>query len=175
MSPLLQESLRAIAELAVRETGAAGYTVFEDRGGAPVPFSDVDGQTALPVLAYRLGSTGVAAFSFHDSAALESVRSRVDRAAEILNSIWEASAPLENYTTIAERLAELETRLLDAKIADRARGLLQEAAPRRDAIEEIARHVSGVLRPSSAREIIAGLVKDLEKEIDERNLATRAK
>lgn len=76
-------------------------------------------------------------------------------------------------TYSAAESSPLDTRVLDAKIAERARGLMEDRAP--DAIEDIARHVSGVLRPTPVHQTISLLLEQLREEFEARKLTSKAK
>jgi len=79
------------------------------------------------------------------------------------------------YARNAARVGELETALADSKIADRARGMLADGVPLPDAIDTIVGHVESVLRPSQLRTALGQLTQEIEQEIAERELASRAK
>ncbi len=65
--------------------------------------------------------------------------------------------------------------MADAKIADRASGLLQEGAPSREPSEAIARHVESVLRTSDLENALFQLERDVAEQLAERRLTARAK
>jgi AmiR/NasT family two-component response regulator len=181
-----QNSLEALAQIACHGSGAEGYAFFQRNSGtgsltrvaggsAVIPESRPDGAPAF--IEYALGSDGVASgslvFSFSSDAHAQQARAQLDRIAATIRTIWAASAT-ENYADLVGRVADLETRLMDSKIADRARGLLTAEAGS-DPAEAIARHVDGVLRPTPTRRILEQVLSELEEEIEERRLVAEAK
>ncbi len=186
----LQNSLEAVAEIALQVTGAQGYAFFQNSretgtpirvagGGAVVsevqPELKADGAHSL--VEYPLGTNGVTSasviFRFSNNSEAQHARPRLDRFAATLQTICAAVAT-EKYSDLAGRVADLEARLMDSKIADRARGFLTHEA-NSDPAEAIARHVDGVLRPTPTRRILEQVLSELEEEIQERGLAAEAK
>jgi len=176
-----QNSLSALAQVAMREAGAEGYAFFQkaaemlnfqrqDAAGSEIT-EDFWGNPL--VVAYHLGEDGVIAFAFHDPARLREVRRQLDRIAGTIDAVWRAAHTVEQYSQIANRVAELETSLMDAKIADRTLGYL--VTPGQDPIEAIARHVAGVLRETSTRRALQQISRDLEEEVEERRVVGHAK
>jgi hypothetical protein len=185
-----QHSLSALAQVAMREAGADGYALFrrvpenrtwvrQDGCGSVIP-EDALERASSPdnanssVVTYALGTEGVLAFVFHNHARFREVRPKLDRVAGIIEAVWRAAHARERYAQLASQVAELELRLMDSKIADRARGLLLnpgESTP----VELIVRHVEGVLRERSTRRILEQIAQELEEEVEERRLAGRAK
>jgi AmiR/NasT family two-component response regulator len=90
-----------------------------------------------------------------------------------MQSIWTAAAA-DRYADLVERVANLEARLVDSKIADRVRGYLADGIDS-DPSEAIARHVETVLRPTRARVLLEQVASELEEEIEERRLVGQAK
>jgi hypothetical protein len=179
-----QNSLSALAQVAARETGAEGYALFRnssdgrslirhDSGGTEIA-EDAVANGGPGVVVYRLGTDGVLAFAFQEDAVTRRVRPELDRIAASIEAVWIAAQTAGRYSELASEVADLETRLLDSKIADRVRGYLSnsgEVSP----VDAIARHVEGVLRPASTGRVLEQLTKDLEEEVEERRLANRAK
>jgi len=133
---------------------------------------------SVPALVeYPLRTDGIlrasVAFAFPNDAEALQARPRLDRIAATIQRIW-AAAATEKYANLIDRLADLEAQLMDSKIADRARGLLMNAANSEPA-EAIARHVEGVLRPTQTRRILEQVLSELEYEIEERGLVAEAK
>ena len=176
-----QKSLSALAQVAMREAGADGYAFFQRTADA-LRFLRQDGagsditEDAFVnplVTTYPLGADGVLAFAFHDQARLREARPQLDRIAGTIEAVWRATHTLEHYSQLANHVAELETSLMDAKIADRTLGFLVTRG--QDPIEAIARHVEGVLRETSTRRTLQQISQELEEEVDERRLLSRAK
>jgi ANTAR domain len=181
-------SLETLAEIALRETGAQGYAFFERStvtgslillaGGGPI-IPQVTPPTRTPALVeYPLRINEVinasVAFAFAPEAEAAQSRPQLDRIAATIQTIWAAAAATEGYSNLIVRVANLETRLMDSKISDRARGFLTNRADS-DPAAAIARHVDGVLRPTQTRRILEQVLSELEQEIEERQLAGRAK
>jgi ANTAR domain len=181
-----RNSLETLAEIALRETGAQGYAFFEKSaitgslirlagGGAIIP--DVTPPARSPALVeYPLRIDGVisasVAFAFGAETEAMQLKPQLDRIAATIQTVWAASA--ERYLDLIERVARLETWLMDSKIADRARGFLATRGDS-DPASSIARHVDGVLRPTQTRRILEQVLSELEREIEARKLAVQAK
>jgi hypothetical protein len=116
---------------------------------------------------------GVLAFAFHDDAHLREVRPQLDRIAGTIEAVWRAAHAVEEYSQLANHVTELETSLMDAKIADRTLGFLVTRG--HDPIEGIVRHVEGVLRETPTRRTLQQISQELEEEVEERRLVGRAK
>ncbi len=165
----------------MREAGANGYAFFQKTTGALRPLRH-DGVGSVIteddivnplVVTYPLGADGVLAFEFRDRARLYEARAQLDRIAGTIQAVWQATHTLEHYSQLANHVAELETSLMDAKIADRTLGFLVTRG--QDPIEAIARHVEGVLRETSTRRALQQISQELEEELEERRLVGRAK
>jgi AmiR/NasT family two-component response regulator len=176
-----QSSLSALAQVAMREAGADGYAFFlrnpetlklarQDAGGSAIT---EDAFMNPLVVTYALETDGTLAFAFHDHARLREVGPQLDRIAGTIEAVWRAAHNMERYSQLANRVAELETYLMDAKIADRTLGFLVTRG--QDQIEAIARHVEGVLRETSTRRTLQQISRELEEEVIERRLVGRAK
>jgi len=192
MSPDLPRSLHPLALLAARESGAAGFSIYqcdpasgrrEAKLGWGVPVPEA-GETGLTVTSFPLRAgdnvTGVLAFVFREASIAPQARSRLDQVAGAIEEVWRLSLVPSAYARNAARIGELETELADSKIADRARGLLAPGLPAndalpRDAIDTIVRHVESVLRPGQFGTVLDQLSQEIEREIEERELANRAK
>jgi hypothetical protein len=182
----LQSSFSALAQLAMREAGAAGYALFSKTlgssalvrkaaDGVPIPEDAIESGANPLVAVYPLTRGGVVdgivAFAFDDYALFAMARTTLDRMAASIAAIW-ALAPAR-YSELLDRVAELEIHLIDSKIAERARGLLEDRGLP-DPIETITRHVERVLRPAPTQRLLEQIERELEEEIDSRNLAARA-
>jgi AmiR/NasT family two-component response regulator len=165
----------------MREVGADGYAFFKKAAGA-LTFLRHDAAGSVitenafanpQVVTYPLGADGVLAFAFQDRARLREARPQLDRIAGTIEAVWRATHTVEHYSQLANHVAELETSLMDAKIADRTLGFLVTRG--QDPIEAIARHVEGVLRETSTRRTLQQISEELEEEVEERRLVGRAK
>jgi hypothetical protein len=180
-------SLHPLALLAAREAGADGFAIHQVDAasgrreaifgwGVPVPKT---GEAGLAVTSFPLHAgdevTGELIFAFRGAATPPRAQSVLERIAAVIDQVWHLSSLPANYSRNAARIGELETELADSKIADRARGLLAGGTPPRDAIGTIVRHVESVLRPGQLRTVLDELTEELEQEIAERELASRAK
>lgn len=172
-----QASLSALALIAQREAGAAGYAFFQrdrdgkltrqDQGGAEIRESDVVGASTVDT--YPLGNgDGILALVFDGRE-----HRKPGSILEAIAAVWTAARRTGQYSQLANELADLEARLMDSKIADRASGLSGHPDP--VSIEAISRHVESVLRPLPARRALEQLSRDLEQEVEERRLANQAK
>jgi hypothetical protein len=170
----------------MRETGAAGFAFFRKdaesagflrQAGCGALIAGDDLHAAL-VARYPLegaeGSDGVLAFAFPDGALLEHARPRLDRMAAAIGAVWAAAPVSARYAEVVNRVVELEAQLIDSKIAERARGFLENGGGP-DVVETITQHVERVLRPAPTRRILEQILHELEEEIEARALAARAK
>jgi hypothetical protein len=171
-----QNSLEALAQVAVRATGARSYAFFE-KGGFEHGGFEKDGAAWTdagrpPLVEYEVGVRTLA-FAFGSDAEALRARPRLDRIAAAIQTIW-AAAAVDRYTHLVDRVSDLESRLMDSKIADRVRGFLtDESNP--NAAEAIARHLDSVLRPTPTTRFLEQTLSQLEIEIEERHLMTQAK
>lgn len=186
-----QNSLEVLAQVALRTTGAQGYAFFQKSratdswillagGGAVIPAALPQARPdgSVPALvAYPLRTDGVLsaslAFALPNEAETLQAKPQLDQIAATVQRIW-AAAATERYAELVDRVADLEARLMDSKIADRARGLLTNET-NSDPAEAIARHVDGVLRPTQTRRILEQVLSEMEEEIEERRLVGEAK
>ncbi|HTC32714.1 MAG TPA: ANTAR domain-containing protein [Bryobacteraceae bacterium] len=182
----LPRSLHPLALLAAREAGAVGFAIHQCNPagqrevklgwGVPVPEG---GETRLTVSSFPLRAgddvTGVLTFVFREASISRQAQSLLDQVAGAIEEIWRLSLVPAAYARSAARIGELETELADSKIADRARGLLASGSQPSDAIGTIVRHVESVLRPGQLGTVLAQLFQEIEREIEERELANRAK
>jgi hypothetical protein len=184
---VIPRSLQPLALIALKEAGADGYAIYQiDPGtevrelkfawGVSVPEASQDGFTvgSFPL---RVGDsvTGLLMFIFRGGAISPATRAVLERVAGTIEEVWRLSLVPDAYARAAARIGELETELADSKIADRARGLLAHGALPSDAIDTIVRHVESVLRPGQLRTALGQLNQEIEQEIAERELASRAK
>ncbi len=181
-----QQSLSALAQVATRETGAEGYAFFrrhaetsvlvrQEADGATIPEEAIGGQNTDPVIAaYSLGTDGIVAFTFRDGSESRLARTRLDGFVPAIEAVWTAAGNAWQNSLLASQIADLEARLMDSKIADRVRGFLKTGGDP-NALDAIARHVDGVLRPAPTRRILEQLSRELEEAVEERRLTNRAK
>src|SRR5580692_8003039 len=101
-----------------------------------------------------------------------SVLKRFDDVVEAMRR-WERAT--RSYAQQATRIGELEAELIDAKIAARVSGLLEDGARNGDAIGTLEDHAEGVLRPSEFGTMLEQRLKELEEEIAGRKLTAQAK
>jgi hypothetical protein len=177
-----QNSLRALAQFALNDCGAEGYAFFRKtlQGNTLVredSFGHVIGETDIAsgrFATYEIGTDAVLVFAFQDEVTSMRARANLDRIAESIEAMWQVALNAGRYSELASEVADLEVRLMDSKIADRVRGLPDNHGDS-NAVEAIARHVEGVLRPAPAGRMLEQLTKDLEEEVEERRLTNRAK
>jgi AmiR/NasT family two-component response regulator len=99
------------------------------------------------------------------------VRKRFDDVMQAIRSEMEK----RSYVEQAARIAEMETALIDAKIAARVSGLLEDGTGGTEAIGAVEDHVEGVLRPSPFAAAIEQTLREVQEEIAERGLMAKAK
>jgi hypothetical protein len=168
----IPRSLPPVLSLAMRESGAAGYAVYEDgvrtfSSGLAVPESDGDG---LAVLSFELRGATLS-FVFPSRTVSREAAATLDRVVETVEEIWRLGHLSETYSALAARIGVLEMELADSKIADRASGL----AGCDRAFSLISRHVETVLRPSQFAALLERITQTLEEEVADRELAMQAK
>jgi ANTAR domain len=180
-------SLQALAQIAVQDAGADGYAIHQVdprtglrelklAWGAPVPESDVAG-FALDSFPLRVDDAvdGILTVVVRGESIAPATRAVLERIARAIEAVWRLTLVPGAYARMAARIGELEAELADAKIADRARGILANAQPPRDAVDAIVRHVESVLRPGQLGMVLTQLTAEMEQQIAERALANRAK
>jgi AmiR/NasT family two-component response regulator len=183
-------SVHDLAVLATREAGADGYALYlrdaEDGytrlGGGGVVISETD--LALPACCsiitfpLRVPDAGLAvlAFSFRSHACTATAKSRLCRMSAAIEQVWRLSGAATGLVEMAARIGELEAQLADSKIASRVRGYLENGGDaQHDVVEAVTRHVQNVLRPFESSALFEKRRKELESELEERELAEKAK
>lgn len=183
----LPQSLQPLAEIAVHDARASGYAVYEIDAatgqrelklawGVPVPDPQTAGffTVSLPL---QIGDDvrGFLDFVFRSSVVPDATGVVLRRIARAIEAVWQLTLLPSDYARTAARMGEMESKLADSKIADRARGLLACGSPPADALDTIVRHIETVLNRSQLRAVIQQLTEQTEREIAERELANRAK
>lgn len=183
-------SLEPLAEIAVRNSGAAGCAIYQVNPATGEHELKFASGTAIPgartVDSFPLNVdeevSGVITFAFHEGELADEKRRLMERIARSMEAIWQLSRLPDAYARKAARIGRLEAELADAKIADRARGMLNQSGPSKDgpepqtaAADTILKHVESVLRPSHLDTILAQLTLEVEEQLAERALANRAK
>jgi hypothetical protein len=141
------------------------------------------GEAGLSVASFPLHSadqvTGILTFVFQGAAIPSRAQALLDRVAEVIEEVWRLALLPGAYAREAARIGELETALADSKIADRACGLLANDAASgsaaRESVDTIIRHAESVLRPAQLQNVLSQVTREIEQEIAERELASRAK
>lgn len=183
---VIPQSLQPLALIGARQAGADGYAIYQlDPAGqrevklawgAPPPDPGDMGRTIASVpLHVDDEVTGVLSFVFRGAVVSLSAQSLLERIARAIEEVWRLSLLATTYARNAARIGELESELADLKIADRARGMLATGTPPGDAVDTIVRHVESVLRPRQLGTVLGQLTEEMEQEIAERELASRAK
>jgi AmiR/NasT family two-component response regulator len=166
-----QNSLEALALVAVRATGARSYSLFENGCAAQLD------ATAPAIVEYPLRSDSAIAatvvFAFGSEAEALRAKPRLARVAAAMQAICSVAAA-DRYAHLAGQISDLEARLMDSKIADRAQGILADET-NSDPTGVIARHVDSVLRPTAARRFLEQVLAELEDEMEERWVVGQAK
>lgn len=183
-------SIHELAVLAAREAGADGYVLYvadaqggyTRLGGAGVAINETD--LALhgcgPIVTFPLRAPdarrAVLAFSFRGQACTATAKSCLCRMSAAIEQVWRLSGAATDLAEMAVRIGELEARLADSKIASRARGYLENRGhSQHDVVEAVTRHVQNVLRPFESNALFEKRRQELESELEERELAERAK
>jgi hypothetical protein len=180
-------SLQLLALIGSKEAGAEGYAIYQADAktktrelkfswGLPVPELSGDG-LVVETFPLRGGQAegGSVEFVFRGSAVAPAARAILERIAGAMDQVWRLSLLEAAYARDAARIGQLETELVDSKIADRARGLLANGDAPHDTVDTIVRHVESVLRPGRLGTVLEQLMGEIEQEIAERELASRAK
>jgi AmiR/NasT family two-component response regulator len=183
------ESLHPLASLAMREAGADGYVLFRrspDGGlhrvsGSGVPITEelLSGTPGFNVARYTLRAgddpTGILAFAYANRTVTEAARSRLCRMAVAISQAWQLSETAEAIAAAALEIGRLETELADSKIATRTLGYLEDPPDAGDVVDAIARHVQSVLSRVELNTLLQKRKQELEKELEERQVTSRAK
>lgn len=176
-----------LAQLAMREAGTDGFVIYaidsgtgipEEKysGGSKVPEADADGFRGFVFpLSVNGRVTGWVAFGFTHEEILPFSQVVLSRMTTAIETVWNLFYRQERYANLAERIGILEAELADSKIADRTRGLLERSSGPSEALTVVQRHVEGVVRGRQASGALEQLVRELEEELADRELAARAK
>jgi ANTAR domain len=172
--------IQSLAHLSLRQSGADGFAIYQlDPDGGQVLIYREGPADGLDVASFPLkiddGAAATLSFVFCNTSIGVSTQLLLERIARAIESVWQFSRAPERYAQMALRIGELEVELADAKIADRASGMLQDAAASRDPIAAIVHHVESVLRPSELENALGKFERDLAEQLAERQLTTRAK
>ena len=183
----LPRSLQPLAQIALKDVGADGYAIYQVdpatelrelkfAWGVPVPEPGDAGFT-VDSFPLRIGEAinGILIFVFRGGAIAPTTRVVLERVAGAIEGVWRLALVPGAYARNAARIGELEIELADSKIADRACGMLAKGAPPQDAVDTIVRHVESVLRPGQLGTVLGQLTREIEQELDERELTNRAK
>lgn len=181
------QSLAPLAQLAMRESGADGFAIYaidpgsgarveRCSGGLRVPDTGEGGFRSFSFPLRTNGEvTGRLVFGFIGKDAPPFSQIALGRIITGIEAVWSLFERQDRYATLATRIGILETELADSKIADRTLGLLEAASSSPDALTAAVRHIESVLRARQARNTFEQLVKELEEELAERELAMKAK
>jgi hypothetical protein len=181
------QSLRPLAQLAMRESGADGFAIYAVDSGSGACVEKCSGGLKVP----DTGESGFRRFSFPLRVNGEVTARLVfgfigkeappfsqivlGRVITGIEAVWSLFERRDRYARLAARIGALETELADSKIADRTLGLLEGASSSPDALTAALHHIESVLRARQAASTFEQLVKDLEQELQERELAVKAK
>ncbi len=184
MRPDHAGSLAPLALLAMRETGADGYVLYahESDGtlvrlsscGLPVPVAPEEGlAVARFLLRVQNREVGSLAFVFRAAGVPERAARPLNRLVRTVESIWSLHAAPDRAIDLVTRIARQQAELADLKIADRAQGFLTHPEP--GAGEAMALHVECVLRARRFEALLDQFARELEDQIEERKVISRAK
>lgn len=130
------------------------------------------------VICFPLGEgdsdTGAISFVFLTDPVPDSKR-LLARVAKAMQSIWQLWHAREAYARSVIRIAELEAELADSRIADRAIALLERPRPGMSLIDAVAESVDTVIRPYQLRPVLDQVARDLEHDLAEYRLVSKAK
>ncbi|MDQ1473696.1 MAG: hypothetical protein QOJ99_5176 [Bryobacterales bacterium] len=187
--PIFESSLSAIARVAFQETKATGFALFQKTDEAPgllrvaargaeISARALEQAETLPLVAFPLHTEGApdgfVAFSFPDRVASTQARESLNRLREAIEIIWAARHPNARYFDLLVGITNLEARLIDSKIADRAQGLLTGERGL-DPLAAVVIHVKTVVRSGATSSTLENILKGLEDELDERRVTGQAK
>jgi hypothetical protein len=184
MRPDHAGSLAPLALLAMQETGAEGYVLYANENdgipvrlcscGLAVPTGPQEGLSVarLP-LRVQNREVGSLAFVFRGREVPEQAGRPLKRLVRTLESIWSLYATPDRAIDLVTRITRQQAELADLKIADRAQGFLVHPEP--GAGEAMALHVECVLRARRFEALLDQFARDLEDQIQERKVITRAK
>lgn len=183
----LPKSLQPLAQIAGRYVGAEGYAIYEinpknglrelrcSEGASALGSSGSAAVADCYPLRVDDSVSGLLMFVFPGRAAANDASRVLERIARTIESVWRSSLIPSAYAHRAAYAGQLEAELADAKIADRARGILSNATISEGAVDTILRHVENVLRPGQLEMALMQMTSELEQQVTERALATRAK
>jgi len=185
MEPERAESVAPLALLAMRDAGAEGYAIYCCESNSPAPVRVQGYGLAIPEEAspglstarFRLcvegEQAGILAFVFRAPVVPETSLAVLERLARTIESVWSLSHASGALVDLTTHIGRLQSQLADLKIADRAGGFLAHPQPNASLI--MAHHVESVLNAHRFRRFLEEMVRDLENQIRERRLITRAK
>jgi hypothetical protein len=183
----LPRSVEPLALLALQQAAADGCAVYQldaETGvrilhfaaGVPVPESGT-GAFTVSSFPLRVDETlaAILVLVFRGRTIAPRASATVEQIARAIQDVWRLSLRSGIYARNAARIGALEAELADAKIADRARGLLSAGTAPANAIDTILGHVESVLRPSDLANTLARFERELAQEIAERQVTSQAK
>ena len=187
MNEHLLESLTALGQLAMQETGAAGYGLSRlDRetgslvrlhscGARICEFGMTPDLKSAVSYAARLHGVDphVLTFVFRSASISEDSVKCLERMTALAEDVLGLSLWRERYAAFAEQMAELEAQLVHAKIRDRARGLIRSHATGR--VETLSVFSETILRRTETATMLERLVAERHAEVEERSLTAQAK
>lgn len=183
MEPENIKSLVSVAHLAMQESRAYGFAVYGrigETGFTPLyefNASEIKGADASRVVSLALKiakkEVGKLVYLFREADVSRGDREILEQASRTVEAIWSLFDRSEALVQMARRVARLQAEVADLKIAERARGFVQNRRP--NAIGIISHHVDNVLRAQRLPGLLEDLAHDLEHELAERALISRAK
>jgi hypothetical protein len=183
----LPQSLRHLARLGLRSADAAGYAIDQLTAGGEawmrkwaegVPVPETEG-SGLLVLCFPLGlesaETGALSFVFCCETISDETRTLLTQFAAAAEAIWRHWSSPSVYAHSVTRIAELEAKLADSKISDRACGLLESEGPASDAIDLLSQYIDNALRPNQLGKVLDDWVREAEYDLAGYQLVRKAK
>jgi hypothetical protein len=177
-------SFAPLALLAMQEARADGYVLYahQNGGGSAVRvcgcgLAATGEQEGLTVARFAIEvqsqEVGLLIFVFRAPAVPPQALAVLKRLARMFESIWSLYAAPDRIIELVTRITRQQAQLADLKIADRAQGFL--AHPEPGAGETMAVHVECVLRARRFEALLDQFSRDLEDQIEERKVITKAK
>jgi hypothetical protein len=183
-----QNSFSALALMGMRWAGAEGYAFFKRteagvfrRGmgcGTAIHEDVLERKDPVGFVRYPLRTNDIVeamlVFALPDPPRYPESRSRLEEVTEIIGSLWAAGETMISHSDLLQRVSALEAELLDSKIADRVRGMVESGSDF-DSLEVIAVHVERVLQQAESKRILEKTLADLEEQVAARRTTALAK
>ena len=118
---------------------------------------------------------GALSFVFRGKTVSDETRALLAQFAAAAEAIWRQWSSPSAYARSVTRIVELEAKLADSKISDRACGLLESDGPPADTVNMISHYINKVLCPNQLARVLDDLVQELEYDLAGYQLVRKAK